>query len=118
MQTTENREIKKLDKRMAKLQKRSQWLTDEEGKIRESLSFENSYQQDNGEIDMARAQALVKNLKAHIKLTAEINAIQSVRQALEEAMDREEASKPENQAEAVDDREAQAIEADSARDTK
>ena len=116
MQTTENREIKKLDKRMAKLQKRSQWLTDEEGKIRESLSFENSYQQDNGEIDMARAQALVKNLKA--QLTAEINAIQSIRQALEEAMDREEASKPENQAEAVDDREAQAIEADSARDTK
>ena len=36
---------------------------------------------------------------------------------IKEAMDREEASKPENQAEAVDDREAQAIEADSARDT-
>ena len=102
------KELNRIRRIEARLCKQGETLTEEEAKLRESLSYENSYQSDDGEVDMLRAKDLVANLKAHIKLIAKLTTIRIMRQALEvelvevelaEAKDR--ASKPENQAEAT-----------------
>ena len=109
----QEQEIKELDKREQKLCNKGDYLTQKEQALRLALGTPT-----DATADIDTAKSLIANLKAQINIAAKLTTIRVLRQALEEAMDREEASKPENQAEAVDDREAQAIEADSARDTK
>ena len=106
------KELKRLDRKAEHLSKEGQKLTDQEMAIRESLDFEHSYQEDNGEVDIQRAKDLIKNLQKHIVIMRKQNVLNTMRSSL--IMQKAKDNKPE--AEVIDDREAQSMEADSAKD--
>lgn len=78
------KELRRIAKTQARLSKEGQKLTEEEAKLRESLSFDNSYQSDNGEVDMQRAKDLVKNLSKHIKISLRMQMLNALKVSLEQ----------------------------------
>ena len=74
------RELRRIERIQARLSK----LTEQENKIRESLSVENSYQQDNGEVDIQRAKDLIKNLSKHIKTSLRMQMLNTLKANLEQ----------------------------------
>lgn len=78
------RELRRIERIQARLSKEGQKLTEQENKIRESLSVENSYQQDNGEVDIQRAKDLIKNLSKHIKISLRMQMLNTLKANLEQ----------------------------------
>ena len=76
------KELRRIDRKTARLSKEGQKLTDQEMAIRESLSFEHSYQEDDGEVDIQRAKDLVKNLQKHIPIIRKQNVLNTMRSSL------------------------------------
>ena len=113
------KELKRIEKKTARLSKEGQKLTEQEMAIRESLSFEHSYQEDNGEVDIQRAKDLIKNLQKHIAIIRKQNVLNTMRSSLLEQKTQTGLNllKGDIEAEVTDDREAQSMEADSAKDT-
>ena len=78
------KELNRIRRIKARLSKQGETLTEEEAKLRESLSFDNSFQSDNGEVDMQRAKDLVKNLSKHIKINFRMQMLNTLSANLEQ----------------------------------
>jgi len=78
------RELRRIGRTQARLSMEGQKLTEQENKIRESLSVENSYQLDNGEVDIQRAKDLIKNLNKHIKISLRMQMLNTLKTNLKQ----------------------------------
>ena len=72
------RELRRIERIQARLSMEGQKLTEQENKIRESLSVENSYQLDK-EVDIQRAKELIKNLNKHIKISLRMQMLNTLK---------------------------------------
>ncbi len=81
------RELRRIERIQARLSMEGQKLTEQENKIRESLSVENSYQLDK-EVDIQRAKELIKNLNKnlnkHIKISLRMQMLNTLKANLEQ----------------------------------